>query len=246
MDNANYAISVFKSHVEKFCKLNELAGKVIVEVGPGDSVATAIIAASYGARAILVDVGSFAKPDMTFYLKLTEKLSEDKLSSPDLSECRSVQDILVKCNALYLTSGTHSLSQIETDSVDLMFSQAVLEHVRKAEFSEFFAQCRRILKPKGACSHQVDLKDHLDRSLNNLRFSEALWESDFFSNSGFYTNRIQLPDMVELVEASGFKVDVESISRWEHLPINKEKLAEPFKSLPNDVLNVSGFIMTCK
>jgi hypothetical protein len=28
--------------------------------------------------------------------------------------------------------------------------------------------------------------------LNNLRFSERIWESEFMAKSGFYTNRIPL------------------------------------------------------
>ena len=47
MDVSNYAIEIFKSHLNK-SNINCLNNKVILEIGPGDSIATAIIAHSYG------------------------------------------------------------------------------------------------------------------------------------------------------------------------------------------------------
>lgn len=245
MDNTAYAIKVFRSHVEQVSNLKDLHGKVVLEVGPGDSIATAIVAAAYGARAILVDVGNFAKPELAFYRRLAEQLRAENLNPPDLSQCDSVEAILHACNAQYLTNGTQSMTEVAENSVDIMFSQAVLEHVRKGEFSTFFQHCRRVIKPTGGASHVVDLKDHLGGSLNNLRFSEGLWESDFFSSSGFYTNRIQFEEMVSLVKATGFNVDVVHVKRWDALPLARQQMAEPFRHLSEDQLNVSGFSMTC-
>lgn len=245
MDNTAYAIKVFTSHVEQVGNLSDLQGKVILEVGPGDSIATAIVASAYGARAILVDVGNFAKPELAFYRRLAEQLRSENLNPPDISQCESVDAILHACNAQYLTNGTQSLANVAENSVDIMFSQAVLEHVRKGEFSTFFQHCRRVIKPSGGASHVVDLKDHLGGSLNNLRFSEKLWESDFFSSSGFYTNRIQFEEMVSLVKQTGFEVNVVHVKRWDELPLSRNRMAEPFCDLSENELNVSGFSITC-
>lgn len=59
----------------------------------------------------------------------------------------------------------------------------------------------RVLKPDGICVHRVDLNDHLGGCLNNLRFTDAIWESVLFRESGFYANR-RLTDEDLLV--SGF------------------------------------------
>ena len=53
----------------------------------------------------------------------------------------------------------------------------------------------------GICVHRVDLNDHLGGRLNNLRFTDAIWESVLFRESGFYANR-RLTDEDLLV--SGF------------------------------------------
>ena len=59
MLNIEYAFNVFNKHIEK-AKLKNLNNKIICELGPGDSLATALIAHSYGARSILIDAGNFA------------------------------------------------------------------------------------------------------------------------------------------------------------------------------------------
>ena len=41
-----------------------------------------------------------------------------------------------------------------------------------------------MIRPGGLCSHVVDLKDHLGGALNNLRFSQRVWESRTMAGSG--------------------------------------------------------------
>jgi hypothetical protein len=51
-------------HIKRGGLQNNLTDKVILELGPGDSLATIVIAYAYGARAILVDIGDFALNDV--------------------------------------------------------------------------------------------------------------------------------------------------------------------------------------
>nr|MDA3876249.1 methyltransferase domain-containing protein [Halothiobacillus sp.] len=213
MDEASYALNVFDSHVKRVGLQGQLGDKTILEFGPGDSVATAIIAFCYGARAILVDVGRFVKNQPADYSGLIQALKTNGLRPPDIRHCKSLEDLLTTCGARYLTNGLESLAEIEDHYVDFIFSQAVLEHVRRFEFLAIQNECARVLCADGICSHRVDLRDHLGGGLNNLRFSERLWESDFFTRSGFYTNRIQFRGMVELFERAGFKAEVSGVRR---------------------------------
>ena len=210
-------------------------------MGPGDSIATAIVAACHGARAILIDAGSFATSDIEGYRKFVNDLDRKGLNPPDISKAGTLDEIVVACNAQYLTQGLHSFGSIETGTVDLIFSQAVLEHVRKNEFLVTMRECFRVLTPEGIASHQVDLKDHLGGSLNNLRFNERVWESDFFVRSGFYTNRIRFPEMIDLFENVKFVVEVCDIRRWKQLPVKRQSLSNDFLYLSDADLMVSGF-----
>lgn len=241
MDSSEYAVGVFRRHASKAGLLSQLSGKTVLELGPGDSVASAVVAAAYGARAILVDTGRYVSADVHVYTKLARFLAESGMRPPDLSDCADVADVLNRCRATYLTDGLDSLRQVASNSVDCVFSQAVLEHVRRHQFLETMQQCRRVLKSGSVCSHQVDLRDHLGGALNNLRFSKKVWESHLFAMSGFYTNRIRYSEMRRLFEQAGFSVEVDEIQRWPVLPTKRAQLAPEFRALPDEELRVSGF-----
>ena len=134
MDQAEYLIEVFEDHCNRADVLEHLRGKHILELGPGDSVGSAIVAASFGASITLLDSGYFAKSNITFYRKLSSDLAKRGLSAPNLKDASTIEDILKLCNAKYFTEGLDSFRFIASDSVDFVFSNAVLEHVRKKIF----------------------------------------------------------------------------------------------------------------
>lgn len=241
MDSESYAIGVFDTHVNRARLAGKLEGKRIVEMGPGDSIATAIIAYAHGARATLIDVGRFATDDASGYIPLCEALRKAGLRPPEVLADDSIETVLEKCHAEYHTSGLTSWSRLESSSVNLIFSQAVLEHVRKCDFLYIMRECRRALRPDGVCSHKVDLRDHLGGGLNHLRFSERVWESPLFANSGLYVNRIQYSSMLRLFSEAGFNVESVELERWDNLPISRPKLARQFRDTLDDELQVSSF-----
>ena len=77
--------------------------------------------------------------------------------------------------------------------------------------------------------------------MNNLRFPEGLWESEFLARSGFYTNRIQHGEMLAIFREAGFEVEVTGVDRWERLPTPRPSLGRPFRDLPEEELNVLAF-----
>lgn len=240
MDTAEYANDVFDWHV-KHAGLGNLKGKTILEIGPGDSIASAVIAYSLGARAILVDSGAYATENIRPYLVLCDLLRTRGLTPPELSAACTLKDALELCNGQYLTAGIESWKTIPSNSVDFVFSHAVLEHVRRNEFLVTQKECFRVMRPGSIASHRVDLKDHLGGGLNNLRFSGGLWESNFFVNSGFYTNRIQFNGMLQKFKDAGFDVKVSEIRRWKELPIQRKKLAAEFREVSDVELKINGF-----
>ncbi|VEP13241.1 conserved hypothetical protein [Hyella patelloides LEGE 07179] len=146
----------------------------------------------------------------------------------------------------YLTEGLQSLKTIQSESVDFVFSHAVLEHVRLTEFFDTMKEIRRIIRPNGVCSHCIDLKDHFVSSLNNLRFSQKIWESSIITNSSFYTNRLRYSQLLQLFKEACFETEVVTTTRWPHLPIPKQKMSSEFQSLPQEELCISGFDVILK
>jgi hypothetical protein len=97
------------------------------------------------------------------------------------------------------------------------------------------------LNRNGICVHRVDLKDHLGGTLNNLRFSHAIWEGKLFRSSGFYTNRIRFGEMLDVFKCAGFECHLPRVVRWETLPTPRANLNASFRQLPDEDLLVSGF-----
>lgn len=237
MNQADYALGVVTHHLERLGGSDKIKGAVCLELGPGDSLSSAIIAHALGARkTYLVDVGDFAEKDIETYRGVAQALSERGVEAADLSGVSTIAEMLRAVDAEYLTEGLQSLRDIPTESIDLIWSQAVLEHIRLREVQEMFSELHRILKTNGGMSHRIDYKDHLQSSLNNLRFSEKVWESEFMAKSGFYTNRMRNAEMLGAMEQAGFELLAAEPGRWDRPPVPRAKLDRRFQALEEDDL----------
>jgi SAM-dependent methyltransferase len=241
MDNPANALATLELFLE-LADLPNLCGKTVLELGPGNSLLTSLFAASLGAqRTWLVDVRPLADTEVSLFINAAALLEKKGMRIPDIGGCKSTKEIMGRLGASYETDGIMSLSKMPEASVDFLFSAAVLAHVRLDEFPELLRHMRRILKPAGVAAHTIDFRDHLQRGLNNLRFSESVWESSFMANSGFYTNRIPWPRMKLMFEKSGFSVEVKRLEFWPHgLPLDQRKMAMPFKEMPAEDLQISA------
>lgn len=236
-----YALGVFRRH---FANSGFKAGSsfVALELGPGDSLASAVIARAHGAvHTYLVDEGNFATVDLESYRALVRHLRSEGLEAPELENARNLDDVLHACTATYHCSGLRSLRSLPDASVDFIWSHAVLEHVRREAVPGMARELRRVLRAGGVCSHQVDLKDHLGGSLNNLRIASGWWEKDWMARSGFYTNRLRKTDFIRIFTEAGFATETVAVDQWDRSPISRHSLAQEFRALSDDDLRVRGF-----
>ncbi len=237
-----YAFEALCRHFGQVQFPRKAGGFVGLELKPGDSLFSALIAKALGASKVyLVDVAAYAGTDPTRYRKMAAYLSEQGLRIEEFENCRTTEEFLVACSADYLTAGLASLKELPTAAVDFIWSHNVLEHIRRDQFLPMLRELRRIQRQDGVSSHRVDLRDHVGGALNNLRFQERTWESDFMSSSGFYTNRIRYTEMLKLFREAGFEVEVTNVDRWAQVPTACHKMAAPFRDLSEEELTVSGF-----
>lgn len=241
MDNPTRAIAAFRGSFEKATAFGRLPPSFnSLELGPGDSILSGIVAKAYGAaRVYLIDTGAYAETDINSCMCLVEQLRAQGYSPPDISDCRSMSEVLRRCDIHYLSRGIDSFADIPNESIDFFWSQAVLEHVRREDFPKLLAQLRRVVRPHAVGVHGVDFKDHLGGSLNNLRFSERVWESAVFRNSGFYTNRIRYTAMVQLFREAGFSVTTSRHQAWSTLPLQRARMAPPFHAMTEEELCIA-------
>lgn len=242
MLDPDYVISVYNQH---FSNLHAMCDDIhYLEFGPGDSLATCIIAWAHGASGgYLVDNGAYASEDIRCYYPLIKNLMSigSRRDISCLMDCKNVEEIVSATNCRYMQGGLESLKSIEDECVDLVFSQAVLEHVRLAEFFDVTKELYRIQKISGIGSHRIDFKDHLGGSLNSLRFSTDLWEKDWFAfRSGFYTNRIRFSQVLSQFESAGFIVEVAEREMWDQLPLRKDRISRDFINIEDTDLLTKG------
>ena len=245
MDSCEYAIKIFELHFYRAFPEKPPAKFTMLELGPGDSIASAIIGFAYGSScSYLVDIDNYVTKDLNFYRRLILVLKLRGLRTPNISESDSIQEILNLCNCRYLTGGIKSLNSIKNNSIDFVFSHSVLEHIRKYQFHEIQKDLKRILKPNGLASHSIDFQDHLDYGLNNLRFSEKIWESSLFANSGFYTNRIPALKMHSIFEEVGFKIKRKSLGKWPRLPTKRSSMHKEFDIYTDsELINRTSYVL---
>jgi SAM-dependent methyltransferase len=230
---------VSKRHLEEY-GLATLKECTVLELGPGNGLLTALYARSFGAiRTWLIDAGQIASIDVHLFAEAERVLSTLNLPVPHLGPASSMEIALEQLNATYLTEGLASLQTVPDETIDFMFSNAVLEHVRLSEFAKTVREMRRVLKPNGVASHQIDFRDHLQNGLNNLRFHERIWESEFMARSGFYTNRLTWPTMEKLFREANLSVELRSFRTWpKGLPTRQRGMARPFRNMPANELMV--------
>lgn len=242
MDDPRYAISIVDAHLQHAGMLTQAQSFTLLELGPGESIATGIIAATRGIRAsyLVADQDSVFRPLRT-YRPLLDALEAEGRDVDTLRSAVDFEDLCRRAGVTYLTGGLAALKSIPSASVDFLFSNAVLEHVRRRDFAATLLEMRRILGPGAVASHAVDLQDHLAEGLNNLRFSASMWETDWMAGSGFYTNRIRYAEMLELFRSAGFLAQVIEEHRWEKLPTPRARMAPAFRGLAEADLSVSSF-----
>jgi SAM-dependent methyltransferase len=107
-------------------------------------------------------------------------------------------------NLALKVSRISNMKQLKNQSVDLILSYSVLEHVK--ELPELFGELKRVLKKDGHMIHFVDYRDHFFKyPLHFLQFSDKTW--DMLFNPGDLP-RYRLDDHLTLFHDYGFFIEV--------------------------------------
>jgi SAM-dependent methyltransferase len=216
-------------------------GFAVLELGPGDALLASAAAWGFGAgRIVASDVGPFATTTLPMLAGLDRALRAAGLRPLPLEGAARAEEVLGRIGLDYRPNGRAGLAALPDASFDLIWSNAVLEHVRRDAFVPTIAECARLLKPSGVMVHGIDFRDHLAQALNNLRFSPERWESPLFAEAGFYTNRLAPSEVVAILEAAGLAVEVAAIERWEAIPTPRERLHPAFRDRSEADLTTRG------
>ena len=99
---------------------------------------------------------------------------------------------------------------LDEGSVDIVFSNSVLEHVPPDAIDRIHRGTLRLLRPGGVAFHSVNCGDHYAyadpkiHQLHYLQFSDREWA--FWNNRFLYQNRLRAHQLVDAAREAGFDI----------------------------------------
>lgn len=177
-----------------------LQGKTILDFGSGQSQNFMKMMLLYGAKkAYTFDKYIDSKNDVTFmknlkkWLKILNMFPQENLDTAKVIH-------------------TSSLSDIPKESIDLIVSFSVLEHISHPE--EEMEALISLLSPEGQMVHFIDFRDHSDFSkpLDFLRYDNETWNSMNPPDVFTHTNRYRLCDYEQLFAKKHMKILVSEVT----------------------------------
>jgi hypothetical protein len=127
---------------------------------------------------------------------------------------------------------------IEPGTIDMIFSQAVLEHV--VDLPDVYGAMRRWIKSDGVMTHQIDYRCHgkADHWNGHWGFSELSWRIAV-GRRPYLLNRAPHSIQISLLREAGFKVLAE-VRMTDSGGLRREKLAVQFRDLSDHDLTTCG------
>ena len=124
------------------------------------------------------------------------------------------------------------------ESVDMIFSQAVLEHVD--DLRSVYRSMHLWLVPTGYISHQIDFKCHgtADEWNGHWKYSDFMWKL-IKGKRPYLLNREPHSAHISILNEEGYKIVCDKKIKSEST-LNRNRLASRFKFILDDDLTCSG------
>jgi SAM-dependent methyltransferase len=180
---AGYQLSVAEAYLELLRQRGvDPTGKTVLELGPGENLGAQLLLAGTGATMVVADRYPARWDDANLPLyRLLAATWHGPVDAVNRAIAGRGFDGVVRVVA----QGAEAMADIADGSVDVVLSNAVLEHVE--DLARAAAELKRVSAPGALHLHQVDFRDHADltRPLEHLlipadRFQDSLrrnrWE----------------------------------------------------------------------
>lgn len=223
MDNELYTNKIYNQHVtnnQTYLKKS----KALLELGPGDSCMTAIFALKDDfEKVVLID------KDISSAIKSLDKIARSFNLNYKLITDQYLEGLISYEFQLFSNNCAISLIIIEFDffnqlifkeqiSFDIIFSNAVLQHLSSLQIKNFLKFSTQYANKDCLMSHQIRFTDHITgtkQKFEHRKIPKKIWESKFFKSYPFWTNRLTPKEFISLFKEfnqNSFKTEESFIS----------------------------------
>lgn len=199
--DVKYAVNSARYFIDRFGP--DIAGKCVLEIGPGVNFGFNLILASLGARCIVAD--RFLSPwndayHPQFYAALKAEIYTASAIDRVLNQ-GSYDGVLQ-----LVPEPAEALTSIPTGSVDIVYSNAVLEHI--VDVGAVGRELVRISADDVWHSHQIDMRDHSSfaRPLEHMLVGPLQWKDERARTHCERGTQLRISDFIAGLEEAGLTV----------------------------------------
>lgn len=248
-----YAVKIGIDYLQQLAQVGlSPHGTTILELGPGINYGSALLLAAHGAKVIVADrfLAPWQSPYHGRFYAALERWVHLNVPSADASVVAGFAASQGRATPVIreIAAPADSLAEIGAGEVDVVLSNAVLEHVLRpaAVAREFY----RVTRSGGYGIHQVDFRDHRDfsRPLEYLLLDREAFASMFGACHGECGGQIRPREMRQYFEGAGFQIhrfDPNMVASQEYLdeflPRLRAARTSQYRDFPaTDLAAVSG------
>jgi SAM-dependent methyltransferase len=179
----------------------------VLEFGAGKNLAQNVYLSRLGIRQTVVDLNPMA--DFDLINRAIKDVVALGVDIPDVT-VSEIEDLQKNFSIEYIAPLDLADSGLPGGSFDACISTNTLEHVPIETIRRVLRELKRLLKPGGLISAQIDYSDHYahtDRNItrvNFLRFSERDWAK--YNHRNHYQNRLRHGHYTQLARDGGYRV----------------------------------------
>lgn len=238
-----------KRHVEALQGAGlDPAAATFFEFGAGWDLAVPLTMAALGAgRQVVVDLNPLLRLELVG--DVARRLADDHvtlgLPEPVAGIVHDGEAALTARRIEYRAPCDARDTGLEAESIDAITSTSTLEHVPGPDIDAILEENRRILRPGGLLSFEIDYTDHYshgDRAIspyNFLKYTERGWRR--YNPSLHHQNRLRHSDYLEKFDAAGFEavaIDARRPDRARVAQLDELAVADEFARYDRDDLGI--------
>lgn len=222
-----------------------IKNKNILEIGPGDNFLLDFIFLLSGANNIYLIDRFKTSINNADHFKLFNHYLMNKSQFLNDIFLEDAKDLFKKIQ-YFSNSPIETFNKLERNSIDLIFSHDVLEHV--SDIQTAIETISVLLRKGGYTLHQIDLRDHLHLNdgcyLDFLKYSPRFWK-----NFGDITNRHRYSKYIELFKK--YNLEILHLKHTRIGPLSKinkikQKFDTQYKNLSDKELSIIRFEICAK